>query len=223
MNDLIVALQNALQDLSDNHVAIAQSAYMRNQFSFLGIKKPHVQKVAKAIFEKHQLSDETELIECMHTLWRLPEREYQYVAIDLLLYYKRLWSADLLTHIKQLILTKSWWDTVDTLAPHIVGRLLERYPLLITDVDLWITNDNMWLRRSALIYQLRAKHATDTARLFRNILCVAHEKEFFIRKAIGWSLREYAKTDPMAVKQFVWQHETLLSTLSKKEALRRIT
>jgi 3-methyladenine DNA glycosylase AlkD len=116
-----------------------------------------------------------------------------------------------------LIRTKSWWDTVDDIAANLVGPLLSDYPELIKVMDSWIQDENIWIRRTALIFQLKWKKQTDTNRLFTYCGQVMHERDFFIRKAIGWALRQYSKTDPVAVKQFIQDNQFKLSPLSIKE------
>lgn len=121
-----------------------------------------------------------------------------------------------------LIVSKSWWDTVDVLSPHIMGYMFSTYPKLISQYsDLWIEDENIWLQRSAILYQLHYKGGTDEERLFRYIIRRANNDEFFVQKAIGWVLREYAKTNPESVKSFVLNHQ--LKPLSKREALKHLT
>lgn len=218
MNDLITALHNALQNASNKQIAVAQSAYMRNQFQFFGIKKPELIKIVRTVYKQFSLKSEEELIALTHLLWNMQERDYHYAALELLFLHKKLWSKKLLYETKCLIITNSWWDTVDALAPNIIGPLILQYPELLLEVDSWISHENRWLRRSALLYQLRFKAQTDTARLFNNIKLVAYENEFFIRKAIGWALREYSKTDSQLVKEFLQENKNSLSGLSYKEA-----
>jgi 3-methyladenine DNA glycosylase AlkD len=117
-----------------------------------------------------------------------------------------------------MLITKSWWDTVDAVAADIVGRLVQRHPALVKTMDAWIADDNMWLQRTAILHQLRFKDQTDEKRLFGYCLKHGSQKEFFIRKAIGWALREYSKTNPAAVKKFV--KTAPLTNFSKKEAMK---
>ena len=123
--------------------------------------------------------------------------------------------------IRQLIVTKSWWDTVDALAAHVVGVMVARQPVLLSTMDEWVVSDELWLIRTAILHQLRYKSQTDTERLFRYCAQHAGHKDFFIRKAIGWALREYARTDPDAVRRFV-KTQSALSGLSVREALKHL-
>jgi 3-methyladenine DNA glycosylase AlkD len=150
-------------------------------------------------------------------LWALPEREYHYTAIELLSHYARHLSSSSLGKIEYLILHKSWWDSIDPLAS-LVGKALPRFPGWLDTIDTWSTHPNFWLRRTAIVYQRGYRSQTDAERLFRYCQLNAQDPEFFIRKAIGWALREYAKTDARAVRQFIEKHRATLSPLSIREA-----
>ncbi len=145
-----------------------------------------------------------------------------YTACDLLRKHAKKLGPQDLPLVEELITTKSWWDTVDLLAVHVAGAILKSHPKEIPGWNKrWITSDNMWLNRTALIHQLAWKEGTNKTLLFANIERHAAHKDFFIRKAIGWALRTLAETDPAAVKDFVRSHK--LSPLSEREALRKIT
>jgi 3-methyladenine DNA glycosylase AlkD len=150
-------------------------------------------------------------------LWVLPAREYQYVAVDWLRRQAGELTVDDLPALEGLVLSKSWWDTVDGLAV-IIGALVLREPRLRLRMDQLIVAPQMWLRRVALLHQLASKAQTDRQRLFDYCLRCAPENEFFIRKAIGWALRQYARSDPTAVRQFLAAHRERLSGLSYREA-----
>jgi 3-methyladenine DNA glycosylase AlkD len=120
---------------------------------------------------------------------------------------------------REFIITRSWWDTVDALATGVVGPLVLRNPELASVMDEWLASANIWLARTAILHQLRYREHTDSERLFSYCLARSADTEFFIRKAIGWALREYSKTDASAVRQFVAENEHNLSGLSKREAL----
>jgi len=155
----------------------------------------------------------------------MPEREYQRAALELIEMKKSLRPLDM-TWLEKLLVTKSWWDTIDVLSPHIMGYLFQTYPELISQYpelisqypDRWIESENIWLQRSAIIYLLFYRGNMDEERLFRYILRRAGSNEFFVQKAIGWMLREYAKTRPESVKNFVAHHE--LKPLGRREALK---
>jgi 3-methyladenine DNA glycosylase AlkD len=207
---------------ADSLLKPRQEAYMRNQFVFFGVNQTKRHAIQKNIFKAYPISTIDELTDIVKILWHLQTREYLYTAIDLLRKYKQLWNQTSLELFKYCILTDSWWDTVDNLATHCVGTVCVQFPKLIDIIDTWISADEMWVRRTALLCQLRYKTKTNTIRLFSYCEKTMHEKEFFIRKAIGWILREYSKTDPLAVAAFVTLNATILSPLSKREALKRI-
>ncbi len=219
---LIQTLRLRFEELQDPFIAAQQSAYMRNLFPFLGIKKPPRSLIQKEVFKAHPVTSERELIRLLNKLWELPEREYQMAALDLAYAHRKLWTPEIFPCFEKLIRTKSWWDSVDTLASNLVGPLLQKYPSLKSNMDMWIEDDFMWIRRTALIYQLSYKKDTQNDRLFRYCKLRINEKEFFIRKAIGWALRHYARTDPEAVCQFVLQEKNALSPLSYREATKHL-
>ena len=203
----------------DPHAAGPMSAYMRSQFPFLGIKAP----VAAALLREARAGlatpSQDELVQVAKTLWHLPEREYQYAGASLLARYVSACDASFLPAVHELILAKSWWDTVDTLAVNVVGPLVLKHHELGAVMNEWVASSNVWIGRSAILHQLKYKGRTDSAKLLRYCLIRAADKEFFIRKAIGWALREYSKTDAVAVRNFVDAHDAELSGLSKREAL----
>lgn len=213
-------LRQHLPTLADPVRAVAMAAYMRDQFPFLGLPSPQLKQVTRHALAGLAKPDEAALREFALGCWELPEREYQYVACGWLRRYAGVCGPDFLATAEQLIVTKSWWDTVDTLAAHLVGPLVRRHPQLLADMDSWVAGDQLWLARAAILHQLTYKSETDADRLFRYCAQRASHPDFFIRKAIGWALREYAWTDPAAVKRFVSAHDTVLSGLSKREALK---
>ena len=199
--------------------AVAMAAYMRDQFPFLGIPSPERAALQRQAVAGLPKPTEAELDLAVRELWALPEREYQYAALDLLLRNVTVLSPGFLETARWLATAKSWWDTVDTLAAHVVGALVLRNAELGAAMDTWAEDADFWVVRTAILHQLRFKSATDTERLFRYCEMHAGNSEFFIRKAIGWALREYSKTDAAAVRQFVAEDEGKLSGLSKREAL----
>ena len=199
----------------------AMEDYMKGQFPFLGLKQPERLALTRDFLKERGVPAGDELRRVAEELWELPEREFHYTAIALL--EKRMKQADpsFVSLYEKLIASKSWWDTVDLLASKLAGRLFLSHPGLAREhIPLWISSDNLWLRRTALLFQLTYKEKTDAEWLFELIRTCADEKEFFIRKAIGWALREYAKSDPRAVRDFV--AGTKLSPLSVREALKHI-
>jgi len=162
-----------------------------------------------------------ELDEILLALWNEPEREFQYAALFLLEKNTKKLTSEHIELAEKLIITKSWWDTVDYLAANIVGTILKKQPKLIsTYAEKWIHSNNIWLQRTALLFQLKYKKETDELLLYRYIRTCISSKEFFIQKAIGWVLREYSKVDPDSVIRFVESED--LPALSRREALKVI-
>lgn len=200
--------------------AKAMAAYMKNLFPFLGIKSVPRRKLFKNFVAEFGWPDVAEVDALVKELWQKEEREYQYLALDLLewRFKKVILPKDALL-LEYLVTTKSWWDTVDSIASKLSGAYFKHYPEQIGPyAEKWINSSNMWLNRMAILYQLKYKKDTDEFRLFSYCLQWSGSNEFFHQKAIGWSLREYSKTEPMAVKKFVEGHT--LKPLSKREALK---
>jgi 3-methyladenine DNA glycosylase AlkD len=190
--------------------------YMKNHFPFLGIKTPERKTLTKELFKQTKILKEPFSQEFIISLWELPEREYQYIALDYIFKLTKQLNKEHIKLMETLLITKSWWDTVDMLAQHPVGQIATCNKEVIPDViDDWSISENMWLRRTAILFQLRYKESTDEELLYRYIVTNADSKEFFIQKAIGWALREYSKTNPKSVKQFISNH--ILANLSIRE------
>ncbi|MGC9665731.1 DNA alkylation repair protein [Planosporangium sp. 12N6] len=197
-------------------------AYMRDQFAFLGIPTPQRRALSREVLAGLARPDEDDLRAAAHACWERPEREYQYFACDWLARDARTCSPEFLVTARTLVTTKSWWDTVDALAAHLVGPIVARHPETVATLDGWLRDDDLWLVRTAILHQVRYREHTDADRLFRYCLARAGHRDFFIRKAIGWALREYARFDPDSVRAFVRAHERVLSPLSVREALRNV-
>ena len=196
-------------------------AYMKHHFPFLGIKSPLRKELLRAQFREYALPEVGAVFDEAWKLYELPEREYQYAAIALLDKMKKQFRTEDYPNLLKFIETKSWWDSIDSIAPHLVGHVVKLDRDFGKSVMLdWSRSDNMWTNRSAILHQLKFKNETDTELLFEIILQHTHSSEFFIQKAIGWVLREYAKTDLAIVKQFVDENE--LKPLSRREALKHI-
>ncbi len=206
--------------------AIAMKAYLRDQFAFFGVMKDvrtPLEREAIAEVLGRARPSETDLAAIARLCWARPQREFQYFALGLLRrHVPKVASASFLSVAHELILARSWWDTVDELAAHVVGPLVSTFPTLVVDMDRWAASKEMWLARASILHQLRYRERTDAGRLFRACSERAGEKDFFYRKAIGWALRTYAATDADAVASFVEAHRTKLSPLSIKEALRGV-
>jgi 3-methyladenine DNA glycosylase AlkD len=209
------------EDNKDYENAIPMKKYMKNHFDFLGIKSPLRNSLTKTYVKQKGLPNKDIFKAVINKLWALDEREYQYVALFILEKRKEDLTIEDIPFVEKLICTKSWWDTVDGIAPNIVGHIFKKNPSMIQSViNKWLSSNNIWLMRSAILFQLKYKEATDKEILFSIIKRCADSPEFFIRKAIGWSLREYSKTNPKTVIDFINEHE--LSPLSIREGLKII-
>nr|WP_202455986.1 DNA alkylation repair protein [Streptomyces sp. SID8367] len=202
--------------------AARMRAYMKDVAPFLGLPSPERRELSRTVLRGTPSPDETALTALALRCWALPEREYAYFAVDCLRRHVRLLSPDFLPVARQLITTVPWWDTVDHLAAYVVGGLVAADPRLTAAMDAWVEDDDLWVARTALLHQLRYRGATDADRLFAYCLRRAGHPNFFIRKAIGWALREYAKTDADAVRAFVAAHRDVLAPLSVREALKNV-
>ncbi|GAB2581315.1 DNA alkylation repair protein [Streptomyces capparidis] len=202
--------------------AAGASAYMRGQFPFLGMSTTERRALSRRVLDGTARPSEADCAAIALRCWALPEREYQYFAVDYLRRHAGRCSSALLPVVRRLITVKPWWDTVDLLAAHVVGPLVAADRALPAVMDEWITDDDMWVVRTALLHQLRYKERTDADRLFAYCTAQAGHRDFFVRKAVGWALREYAKTDPAAVRDYVAGHRDRLSPLSVREALKHL-
>jgi 3-methyladenine DNA glycosylase AlkD len=203
----------ALEAAANPEKAAGMSAYMKDQFAFLGIQKPERAALTKDFLkQKRKEPVDWGFVEACYAK---PHREFHYLAVDYVLMMKdKLLPGDI-ARIESLITRHSWWDTVDMF--HIpLGVMFIRYPQTAETLRRWMTSDNLWLRRMSIIFQLHLKDKTDTGFLAEAIERNLNSKEFFINKAIGWALREYSKTDPDWVRSFLASHA--LAPLSVREA-----
>ena len=192
---------------------------MKNQFDFFGIQTPIRRKIQQPFFDKKHLPTKSYSFKIIKTLWGKQEREFQLFGQELIHKYHKKFEVKDLHFFEYMITHKSWWDTVDFIAVHLVGEYFKLYPELKNKViKKWIASNNMWLQRTAIIFQLKYKNNIDTNLLSFTINKLLNSKEFFINKAIGWMLREYSKTNPIWVVAFC--NKTNLHSLSKREALR---
>jgi len=193
--------------------------YMRDQFDFFGIKSTPRRVLCMQYLKSQPLPEGSQLRKIVKELWQLPEREFQYFAIELMIKTKKSWTENDAVLIEYLVTLKSWWDTVDFLSTWVAGPWLQLFPHQIKPLTKkWNQSDNIWLNRVSLLFQLKFKKQTDLVLLTKYIQNLSESDEFFIQKAIGWVLREYSKTDPKWVKNFV--KENNLKPLSKREALK---
>ena len=212
------AVRGALEPLADARLAEGMRAYMRDRFEYLGIQTPVRRAVIGPLAKAFKPADAAELRKAADGLWKMREREYQYVAADLLIRYQGALSLDDLPWLLDLAQQKSWWDTVDCIVK-VVGKIVRRSGAKgVRAMDHAVKHKDFWVRRIAMLHQLGSRDACDTERLFRFAELLAAEKEFFIRKAIGWALRDYAWHDVHAVEEFLKSTSAPLSGLTMREA-----
>ena len=208
-------LLKQLEDQADPAKVPPMEAYMKNKFSFLGVQKPILKKIERDFFKlfiKDPI-DWTFVEEC----WQLPYREFQYIAMDYLDKKKKELRPEDFPKLKELAQTKSWWDSIDQL-DLIIGEITFHYPETKQVMLDWSKDQDFWLRRIAIDHQLMRKEKTDTDLLEKVILNNLGQSEFFINKAIGWSLRNYSKVNPDWVRAFIDQHASQMASLSIREA-----
>jgi 3-methyladenine DNA glycosylase AlkD len=224
---LITAVREGLTQLADPAKAPVMQAYMKSAMPYLGVQTPPQRLLYRQIFAAHPLASFEEWQATVLTLWREARyREERYVAIALTgdKHYRQFQRVEALPLYEELIVTGAWWDLVDELATHRMGDLLRQYPEpMRTTMLAWSRDPDMWKRRTAILCQTTFKAASDEQLLFACIEPNLGDKEFFIRKAIGWALREYAKARPESVRRYVREHEALLSGLSRREAMKHLS
>jgi 3-methyladenine DNA glycosylase AlkD len=221
-----VAMRSALAAAADPDRAPRMQAYMKSEMPYRGIAAPDMRVITKRIFAEHPLHSCEEWRAAVLELWRGARfREERYAAIELvaLRRHRDCRTPDVLPMYEEMIVTGAWWDYVDEMSNH-VGNLLRSHPEQMRPLmRAWSTDKNLWKRRVSIICQISFKKETDLGLLYANIEPNVTERNFFIRKAIGWALRSYAWTDPKEVTRYVAANETRLSALSRREALKNIS
>lgn len=212
----------AMRKIQDKEKAARMTGYLKGKFPCLGIHKPERDPVQKQWFGELKNDDSLSHWDIASTLWALDHREYQYVAIDYLKKLpKKAFENNDYQMIEELIATKSWWDSVDHIASNVAGPYFQNCPEMVGPIiNRWRSSEDMWLNRTCLLFQLGYKEKTDFELLKGLVIQYMPVDEFFIQKAIGWSLRHYSRTDPDAVRTFVEDLE--LSTVAKREAFKYI-
>lgn len=219
MHIYLLPINSAFRQNANPAAAEPMAKYMKNRFPFLGLKRPLRNELQKLFFNEYGLPEISDLPQIVDELWSMPEREFQYFGLDLLVkFMKKLQAADI-EILEKMIVEKSWWDTVDLVAGKLISAHFLRFPQLQGKyISRWLGSGNFWLQRTCILFQLHYKDKTDVMLLGKIIMSLAQSNEFFIQKAIGWALREYSKTDALAVKNFVENND--LPKLSKREALK---
>ena len=220
--NIIQKLSIAFKEKYNPEKAEGMSKYMRNKFPFFGIQKPERAELTKPFFKQLLAEKNVDFSSLIKTLWDKEERDYQYFCMDFLRKAEKLWPETIIEDFEWMITQKSWWDTVDFIAANLVGKYFLKWPDKKSEfIKKWDASSDMWLNRTAIIFQLTYKEKTDTKLLFELIENHKHSNEFFIQKAIGWALRQYARTDANAVIEFV--NKTELKPLSKREAMKHLS
>lgn len=213
---------NVYRDHANSSYAGQQKKYMKNKFEFFGLPSPYRRELNRKFLTKTNLPEKQEAFLIIKELWQQPQRELQYFALDLAEKYVKQPEEKDIAFYTYLITHKSWWDTVDFIAATLVGSYFRMFSFERESIiNKWLNSGNIWLQRTSLIFQLKYKTDTDALLLYKVIRQLLGTKEFFINKAIGWSLREYSKTDSKWVIQTVEKLNDL-SYLSRKEALKVI-
>ena len=221
--EFIDSLSFAFSLHADRQRAVEMKAYLRNQFEFLGIQTPTRRSIYKDLPKLPK--DPQYILKIANELWVKPEREYRYVACDLLIKNAKVFNLNDLPAFKKLLQKDSWWETVDSLSSAISDIVLnEKINNRESQhtMDEWLLDSDFWVRRSAMIHQLGWKKHTDSDRLMQYALTLAPESEFFIRKAIGWAFRDYAKCNPAFVQNFMHLNKSVFSNLTVKEATKNL-
>lgn len=223
-SELIAAIRQQLAAVADPTRAAQMQAYMKSAMPFLGVPVPQVRAVTKAAAAAYPPASVEDLGVAARTLWReATHREHRYAATELTGLRLAAGSLTLLPLYEEMIVTGAWWDHVDAVA-HRVGDLLITDPQQVRPVLVgWSHSTDRWLRRASIIAQLGAKTRTDTDLLAGTIDANAADPDFFVRKAIGWALRDYSRTDPDWVHDFVTARRDVLSRLSQREAIKHLT
>ena len=206
----------AFEENRNTERAIKMSAYMRDKFPYLGIQTPKRKELSKSFLKVSKKEKQIDWA-FIRACWKKSEREFQYLAVDYLNTVKDgLTPADIPT-IREIAVEKSWWDTIDGL-DMIIGHIALRFSEVTNIILEWSVDENIWLRRIAIDHQLLRKEKTDTALLETIIKNNFGQTEFFINKAIGWSLRDFSKTNPTWVRDFLNKYHDKLAPLSIREA-----
>jgi 3-methyladenine DNA glycosylase AlkD len=213
----VAGVEEALHSLADPERAVPMRLYMKNIAPFLGVSKPERDKAQKQ-FGLPEPGDETR---ACRLLYAKEHREFHYIATFVLRKRAKHLPSDALVDLRWFVQNHSWWDTIDELTKSI-GGVVTQYPELVPELDTWVRDPDFWVNRAAILHQLGFGVHTDVDRLFRLCRVQAAHPEFFVSKAIGWALRDYAWTNPEAIRTFVNDHRSEFSPLTIREALKNI-
>lgn len=222
MHPLVSFVRAELERAADPAKAEPMSAYMKRVQPFHGVPTPARTRIVREARARFAVGSREEYDAIVRDLWSGPLREEKYAALDLAHQLRAYHTREALPLLQELLSQCDWWDVLDSLAVTLLGRPLKGSEELPPLARAWNASDHLWTRRAAILVQLSYKRDTNEALLEGVLAARLHEREFFIRKAIGWALREYAKTNPAWVLDFVARHEAEISPLSKREALKHL-
>lgn len=212
----LLEIIDCLEARADNVRALDMSKYMKNKFEFFGVGASVRNEIWKPYFKEAKKTKKIDW-DFIEICFKHDKRECQYTAVYYLKYMKKFLVEDDIPKLKELVLTKSWWDTVDIL-DKVIGSIIYNNKNLYPIILEWSKDDNIWLRRVAIDHQLLRKENTDEQLLEKILINNLNHKEFFVNKAIGWALRDYSKTNPQWVRNFIEVHKENMASLSIREA-----
>lgn len=217
---LVIAIRAALSARSDRAAATQARKYLKTDMPMFGVSRPVLKELLRDALAQHVPATRTEWEQAVRLAWAGPQRELKYAAVAILRGYRGRWlGPEAIPLLEQLIREGAWWDLVDELATHPVGDVLASHRAEMAPVlERWIASDDPWLRRAALLAQVRHRGKTDVPMLLDFCRRQADDPSFWIRKAVGWALREHAHTDPETVRTFLAEMGDRLSPLSRAEA-----
>jgi 3-methyladenine DNA glycosylase AlkD len=222
-NELIRSVQIDLAKAADPAKAGPMATYMKTDMPFYGVQKAGRNPILRRLKREFAPDDLGEYVESVSALWELPHREEKYLALGYARAFDQFVGIESMPLYKRIVVEGAWWDFVDETASRLVGRVLfKERSLTEPTVRSWICAEDMWLRRTSIICQLTHNAETDTVLLGDACTANLADNEFFIRKAIGWALRQYARTDPVWVRAYVEEHGGALSGLSHREATKHL-
>jgi 3-methyladenine DNA glycosylase AlkD len=212
-----------LAALADPAKAAPMAAYMKTDMPFYGAQKAARTRVLRSLLHRFPVADRADYRAQVSALWHLPHREEKYLAIGVARAYPQYVTLASVPLYRRMVVEGAWWDFVDEIAIRLIGDVLAaQRPEMTVQVAAWIDDDDLWLRRTSIICQVGKKADTDEALLFEACSRRFNEKEFFIRKAIGWALRDYARTAPETVRRFAVENRSEMSGLSFREATKHL-
>ena len=219
VDDYVKQITKVFEENRNGENAGPMKSYMRDKFEFFGIKSVQRRQLTRKFMRQENRPSKSALGQVVKRLWSLPEREYQYFVWELVERYKRDFEKEDMELFEYMITHKSWWDTIDNMAKKLVGEYFKKFPEERDKyIEKWLDSDNLWLKRTAILFQLGYKEETDVELLFEVINELKEIDEFFIQKAIGWALREYSKQDAQIVEEYIAEND--LSNLATREGLK---